>query len=500
MLTSVTQGTNGTVTFTAAGDVTYTPNANFNGTDSFDYTVTSGGVTETATVTVNINAVNDPPTFTLNSDTDIANPKVLLTAGPQSIANWATTSPGSVNEVGQVLTFTVVSIDNPGLFRVLPRIVVQPNGTATLTFTPLAGFGGTANITVRLSDNGTGTNTSATQTITITTYLADVTYTAIGSKRLRAVVVNGLLNVQTGGIAQSGYLPAFIETLTLNGGTGDDLINLSGLDPLLYPNLRSIVINGGNGKDAITFNSISTDAFDNLTTLSINGGAGNDLINLTGVPTSLLPAITTLQLNGGADHDTIFGSDLNDTLTGGTGNDSLNGLGGTDRVVESANVSFKLTNTSLTGVGTDRLANIEEAALTGGAGNNKLDASTFTLGAVTLSGGAGNDTLLGGSGADALLGGDGKDSLVGGAGADTLIGGLGTDTLKGGLGDDFLIGGFGVDSLDGEGGTDTILGGQGAMGAQRFGNGAADAGDVLVVDAINANIINELFATLFAFE
>ena len=61
-VTSVTQGANGTVTFTAAGLLTYTPNANFNGTDTFSYTVTSGGVTETATVTVNVTAVNDPPT------------------------------------------------------------------------------------------------------------------------------------------------------------------------------------------------------------------------------------------------------------------------------------------------------------------------------------------------------------------------------------------------------------------------------------------------------
>ncbi len=39
--------------------ITYTPNADFNGTDSFTYTVTSGGVTETATVNVTVTAVAD---------------------------------------------------------------------------------------------------------------------------------------------------------------------------------------------------------------------------------------------------------------------------------------------------------------------------------------------------------------------------------------------------------------------------------------------------------
>ncbi len=41
VVSAVTQGTNGTVTFAANGSITYTPNANYNGPDSFTYTVTS---------------------------------------------------------------------------------------------------------------------------------------------------------------------------------------------------------------------------------------------------------------------------------------------------------------------------------------------------------------------------------------------------------------------------------------------------------------------------
>ena len=484
---------NGTLTYTVADDTSGVVTVTVTAMD--DGGIVGGGddTSDPQTFTITVTDVNDAPSFTLNPDPDIANPKVLLTAGPQSIAGWASVSPGPPDEAGQALTF-LVTTDNPGLFRVLPA--VSPTGT--LTFTPLAGFGGTATITVKLQDDGGiaagGLDTSAEQTITITTYLADVTYSALGSKKLKAVVVNGLLNVQTGSIANSGYLPAFIETLTLNGGSSDDLVNLSGLNPALYPNLRSIVINGGKGKDAITFNAHATAAFDNIDTLIINGGDGNDLINLTDLPTTLLPAIATLELNGGTGNDTIFGSDLDDTISGGAGHDSLNGGDGTDRLTETANASFKLTDTRLTGVGTDKLASFEQAELTGGAGNNKLDAALFT-GDVTLSGAAGKDTLLGGSGNDALLGGDGHDSLIGGLGADTLIGGLGNDTLKGGEGNDFLIGGGGIDSLDGEAGSDTGLGGQGAIGPDRFGTGAADIGDVRTLE-----VLDETFATLFAFE
>ncbi|MEI8168453.1 MAG: Ig-like domain-containing protein, partial [Rhodoferax sp.] len=65
VLTSVSQGSHGSVTFTGAGLVTYTPTANYNGADSFTYTVTSPtGVTETATVSVTVVAVNDPATIT----------------------------------------------------------------------------------------------------------------------------------------------------------------------------------------------------------------------------------------------------------------------------------------------------------------------------------------------------------------------------------------------------------------------------------------------------
>ena len=51
-VTAVTQGSNGSVAIVDAdaGTLTYTPADDFNGSDSFTYTVTSGGVTETATV------------------------------------------------------------------------------------------------------------------------------------------------------------------------------------------------------------------------------------------------------------------------------------------------------------------------------------------------------------------------------------------------------------------------------------------------------------------
>ena len=87
-------------------------------------------------------------------------------------------------------------------------------------------------------------------------------------------------------------------------------------------------------------------------------------------------------------------------MSGWTGTATIDGAGGTaDTIVSSNDAGFILTNALLTRStgGVFNLANVERATLTGGNGNNVLDASAFTSGIVTLSGGNGDDTLTGGS-------------------------------------------------------------------------------------------------------
>ncbi|WP_126465180.1 tandem-95 repeat protein, partial [Candidatus Terasakiella magnetica] len=59
---NVTQPANGEVTFNADGTVTYTPNDDYHGSDSFTYTVTDeDNETTTATVTMTVTPENDTP-------------------------------------------------------------------------------------------------------------------------------------------------------------------------------------------------------------------------------------------------------------------------------------------------------------------------------------------------------------------------------------------------------------------------------------------------------
>jgi hypothetical protein len=118
----------------------------------------------TATVTVTVDPVNDPPSFTGEGDET-----VLEDCGPQTITGWATSIyAGPANESSQSLTFAVSVDADPLLFKVNPWL----NSSGTLSFTPNDDANGTATITVELHDNGGTTNggvsASASQTFTIT--------------------------------------------------------------------------------------------------------------------------------------------------------------------------------------------------------------------------------------------------------------------------------------------------------------------------------------------
>ncbi|EMD99136.1 hypothetical protein B381_15848, partial [Stutzerimonas stutzeri NF13] len=84
-IASVTSGAGGTAVLNADGSVTFTPNANFNGTADFTYTVSDGTqISAPATVTVEVAAVNDAPVASASQGQGIEDSGVV---GGQLIAN-----------------------------------------------------------------------------------------------------------------------------------------------------------------------------------------------------------------------------------------------------------------------------------------------------------------------------------------------------------------------------------------------------------------------------
>lgn len=153
---AVTQGTKGTVSFTPGGaTLTYTPNAGATGSDSFTYTVSDfGGVidgnTDTATVFVTIDAVNDPPvavddSATTNEDAAVNFPVKTNDSDPDG-------DNLSVIAVTQGAKGSVVINQSPGAFEYLiytPN--ANANGSDSFTYTVSDGHGGTDTATVSIT-------------------------------------------------------------------------------------------------------------------------------------------------------------------------------------------------------------------------------------------------------------------------------------------------------------------------------------------------------------
>ncbi len=252
---------------------------------------------------------------------------------------------------------------------------------------------------------------------------------------------------------------AFHGNVTLVGGTGNDTLLGGAGNDVLSGGLGKNALVGGAGTNTVVE---SQDASFTLT----NGGLTATVLTGTKPHTVLHDSLSGIQLAGLTDTNTdgtartlntmAFHGSV--TLVGGTGNDTflvgsasakVDGGSGTNTLVASAAVNFKLCDTSLTASHNfgDVLARVQQARLTITGGSHSINASAFS-GNATLQGGAGNDTLLGGAGNDLLIGGGGNNVLLGGTGNDVLKGGGGGhNLLMAGGGNDSLVAGSGGDIL-----------------------------------------------------
>ena len=144
-LTSVNPPVNGTAAINPDNTVSYTPNANFNGTDAFTYSISDGNLTATATITVTVTAVND---------------------NPIAVNDAATTAAGTPVTVSVLGNDSDIDGDN----LTVAAIASSPaNGTVnfnanSVTYTPNAGFTGTDAFQYTVSDG----SLTAAATVTIT--------------------------------------------------------------------------------------------------------------------------------------------------------------------------------------------------------------------------------------------------------------------------------------------------------------------------------------------
>ncbi len=248
-LVSVLPGNNGTTSI-EGGQIVYTPTANFSGTDSFDYTVSDGqGGTDTATVTITVNSVNDDP---------VAVDDTATTDQDSSLLVPVLSNDSDVE--GDTLTVLSATAGSAG------STAIENN---QIRYTPDAGFVGDDSFSYTVEDGNGG---SATATVNIT-----VTESTSSPGNTAPVAVNDsstlqedsqlTLNVLANDSDADDDSLSLVSVLPGNNGTtsieGDQVVytptaNFSGTDSFDYT-----VSDGQGGTDTatvtITVNNVNDD-------------------------------------------------------------------------------------------------------------------------------------------------------------------------------------------------------------------------------------------------
>ncbi|HCG5146132.1 TPA: tandem-95 repeat protein, partial [Vibrio parahaemolyticus] len=201
---------NGTVSVNPDGSVTYTPNDNYHGTDSFTYIVTSGGVSESAIVEVNVTPANDAP---------VAKDDIATTQ--EDTAVTIDVLPNDTDVDGDKLSIESVSVPKEqGTVEVVDgKLVFTPaenfNGDAEITYTVTDGAltdQATVKVTVNaVNDTPVVESNIADQTlaedftpytIDLNTAFSDVdnvdgelTFSVSGNSNIQVAIVNGIATI-----------------------------------------------------------------------------------------------------------------------------------------------------------------------------------------------------------------------------------------------------------------------------------------------------------------
>ena len=190
----------------------YTPDANWNGTDSFTYRATDGTTWgNTATATVTVTAVNDLPTTsdaTATTDEDATTFDITLSSSATDVE-------------GDGLTYSIVGNPSDGVLGSFTNSVIR--------YTPNSNFSGTDTFTYKVND-GTGDSNTSTVTVTVNETENDYAYAFNG--------YNG--DGQSTSISQHAVLN-YGEIDNNLGEAGDALTMMVWVRPTGDPNRRVIM-------------------------------------------------------------------------------------------------------------------------------------------------------------------------------------------------------------------------------------------------------------------
>src|SRR5437764_2268709 len=242
---------------------------------------------------------------------------------------------------------------------------------------------------------------------------------------------------------------------TLIGGDGNDTIDGNGGNDQAFlgagddsfvwdPGDGSDTVEGQDGTDTLVFNGANVDE---RVGLSANGNR-LEFVRAPGRVTMDTAGVERVDFNalGGADTVAVgdltgtdvktVNTDLAGTLGGAAGDGqadsvTVDGTNGNDAINVSGDVSGVAVAGLSARVAIQHQEPNDELDVNGLAGNDAIDPPRLAAGVVALSldGGAGDDTIAGGKGVETLRGGDGDDTIDGNGGNDLGLLGVGDDTF-----------------------------------------------------------------------
>ena len=362
---------NGTLVLNDDLTFTYTPDFNFNGSDSFSYQVkdADGTLSNIATVQINVNALNDAPIIdgSLSSQSVAAN---------QLFTYDLSNSLSFIDVENDEINVDVRLSDGSEL----PSWLTFDQSSNILSGIAGANDAGSLSLQVIASDG----EASAAQSfkLSISNPIA----------KKSDIEVN-IIGVSDDGSAQS-------SEGTIDIVQGDDADNT-----IYYTKDENWVTsdyvawNTYSNDEVAVFGLVrSNDAFD--------GGAGNDTLILTNQSDGVF-LDDLISSNPSSEGHRLFGIE---TINGGLGDD----------VIDLTSLRYIYGDVTLNGEGGDDV-------LWGNDGNDTLNGG---IGSDNIQGGRGNDIMSGDVGDDIIKGFDGDDILNGGLGVDSLTGDAGSDIFN----------------------------------------------------------------------
>ena len=325
--------TNGVATVSGAGlsqVVSYAPNANFNGSDSFIVSITDGSLTDTITVDVTVNAANDAPVITSTAITSATEGEVYTyTATATDAENdtliWSlTTAPSGMNidSATGVITWT------PGNGAISENVVVEVTdsvATTTQSFTITIGAVNDAPVITEGATAALSTDEDTAGTVTLNATDAD---SAILNWSVSSPASNGSATVTGSGLSKTvSYTPnanfngtdSFVVTVSDGSASDTITVNVS-----VAPIADAPVITEGETSaqstdedTAKTFALNATDVDGSTITWIIGSAATNGTASVSGNGASNTVNYTPNTNFNGTDSFVVQVSDgaLTDTIT-----------------------------------------------------------------------------------------------------------------------------------------------------------------------------------------